>query len=691
MKIDRETIMKTLRAKLFVSIGAILLLAGILNTFAAEIWIKKDLNQAGQHINHRLEEMQDHIRKFVSFLLTFHIMQEATDLDRVIQITAQDSLPIQDASSLWLKAGSVLTYNPQLSFVQIQTAQGDVAVIDPEEAHLSSFSSATAPDGTLWVKVEGEIFKTTAYEGYYLLSPAKLHEEIPSSLDFVTTSLPTYAYNWEDSTSHLFEAFLIHKEQWLEKMEFIRLLLPWQDGRKEGPPMGILKKGKSCLLTKDLFSKTLLIPYSENQEKDVVPALSLRKTPYGQELDMVKSVSLENGNILTLGVSLSSLLREVSLLLQKTIIVTGKGFIVGSTPEGKTFDLPTNPFLENKQTLTWHDHSYLVSTIDLTVLKIFVLTPIEEATATERFLNTLSEVTTEKISFTLLGAALFSFLIALFLLSNIAKKITDPIAILSKAAETLGSGNYSDLVLPQVKHRKDEVATLANSFEGMVSALKDRDKIHGLLNKVVSKEISQKILEQNIELSGEEKIVTLLFSDIRNFTHLAEGLSPRALIEILNAYMTRMCRIIDKTHGVVDKFIGDAIMTLYGAPLPLDFHAVQAIEAALLMMEDLRLWNEERKKQNLISFEIGIGIHTGLVYTGNMGAENRLNYTAIGSNVNQASRLCSVAKPMQILISEDTLKSPGVEERFNVRKLEPVSLKGIQNPVQVYEVISEKN
>jgi adenylate cyclase len=152
-----------------------------------------------------------------------------------------------------------------------------------------------------------------------------------------------------------------------------------------------------------------------------------------------------------------------------------------------------------------------------------------------------------------------------------------------------------------------------------------------------------------------------------------------------------MCRIIDETHGVVDKFIGDEIMTLYGAPVSLDFHAVKAVEAAILMIEDLSIWNKKRKTSNLTIFEIGIGIHTGIVYTGNMGAENRLNYTAIGSNVNQASRICSVAKPMQILISEETLHSPGVKERFVVRKLDPVQLKGIGFPVQVYEVLGKQN
>ena len=696
--------MKTLRAKLFVSIGTVFLLSGILNTISSEIWIKKDLNKVGTHINKRLEEIQDRIRAFSSFILTFHIIQEVTELDRVVLMIGKDSTPAHN-STLWEQASNILSYNPNIAFIQIQNNQGENVVISPEDAPLVSFSWAFDLTGTLWIKLKEPetLFKTTSYEKnnqiYYLLSEP-ISSSNTSHLHFVTAPLPDCSYEWQESASHLFYSLLSCKHNWLQKMEFIQELLPLQEQSLLSFPAGIVKIDPqknlgSCLLTHGLFSKTLLIEHVEKKETEDIPALILRNTSKGSELDMIKSLSTNSHEIITVGFSLSSLLLNISHLAQKTIIATGDNFAIGFTPLKNRFNLEEHPdsfnsLLQNKDVFPWEGISYVFSSIDLQILKLFILTPQEQATSTSRFLYSVSTTLREKISFILIGTGLFSFLIALVLLHNISKKITDPIALLSHAAETLGKGGYTNLILPKFNHRVDEIATFVHSFEGMIASLKDRDKIHGLLNKVVSKEISEKILEQSIELEGEEKVVTLLFSDIRNFTQIAEKFPPRSLINILNAYMTRMCLIIDNTHGVVDKFIGDAIMALYGAPVPLDDHAVKAIEAALAMKEDLSSWNKEREENNLPIFEIGIGIHTGLVYTGNMGAENRLNYTAIGSNVNQASRICSIAKPMQILISKETLQAPHVQEKFQVQKLDPILLKGIQIPIQLYEVLAYK-
>ncbi len=721
--------MKTLRTKLFVSVGAILILSALCNILTSEIWIKNELSKGGATLNDYIKNQDNATEDFLSFLFSFRLIEEAADLERVAEMTSSSQ---EISSSIWEDAARILVYDPNIAFIQAQSPSNQNALISPKDAVLHPFSWARGPGDILWVKLLDKkailaaipeiIHSKTIYFLYEkshlenLLSsntklPKKLQLAASSSLQnvvFTEMDIPSSSYNEHDTSIHLFSSLLLKENEWLEKIELINSLVPYQD--KEGPlsPIGALKlaslesidphPGKHpgvCILVEEAFSKEPAIPSIKDNELHKIPSLLLRNHGDAEDLDIVKSVFFADPsrNTIAIGFSLSSLLQNIATLIGKNIIVLGNTLSIGFTPAGEIFH-PGNtdfPFVtaEGSPFVSWENKEYALSTIDLELFKLFVLTPKEESLSMSNFLDSLSQGISLKISLSLIVAGLLSLLIALGSLHRIAKKITGPIAILSKASEELSKGTYENLTLPIVDKREDEVATLSHSFQGMVSALRDRDKIRGILNKVVSKEISQEILEHNIELGGEKKIITLLFSDIRNFTHFAEGMDPFALITILNTYMTRMCRIIDETKGVVDKFIGDEIMTLYGAPLAFSFHAVKAIEAALLMIKDLSSWNEEKTKVNKPTFTIGIGIHTGVVYTGNMGAENRLNYTAIGANVNQASRLCSVAKPMQILISEETFQSPGVKEQFHCRKLDPVHLKGIENPVQVYEVLTK--
>ncbi len=695
--------MKTLRAKLFTSIGTIFFFFSIINTVTSEIWIKKDLHKAGASIQEQIQKAQDYMRKFSSFVLAFHIISDAANLSRQVQMAADTPI-----SSPWQDALRILSSDPKIAFVELQNDQEERATICLEDARAHPFSWAFDSQGKLWIRISGyaSLFSTQAHTQngktfFFLFEDSSFPD--PSSLVFTSTALESSSYYWEDSSVVLFLDLIQQQELWLEKIQLVKALLPWQGTNQENRPFAIAsidthKNQGLCVITQEIFPSQALLDQVKRKSKENIPFLLVRDTINGQDLDVVKTQSLSDVNTGTvaIGFSLSALLREVSTLLRKPILVSGGEFTIGISSQGSILDLsqkhfPLDHLLQKDNTISWNGQNYVTNPIDLDIFHIFLLTPEEEANAYSRFFDDLSNHLTVKVSLTLMSAACLSFLIALLFLNNLSKKITQPIAALSRAAKTLSRGSYTDLILPQIHERQDEVATLSHSFEGMVSALKQRDTMQGILNKVVSKEISEKILQQGIDLGGEEKIVTLLFSDIRNFTHLAEGLPPHVLIEILNGYMTRMCRIIDETHGVVDKFIGDEIMTLYGAPLSLDFHAAKAVEAALLMMEDLAQWNQQRLKNNLTIFEMGIGIHTGLVYTGNMGAENRLNYTAIGANVNQASRICSIAKATQILISEETLQSPGVKERFDVRKLDPVQLKGIELPVQIYEVLGEKH
>lgn len=307
------------------------------------------------------------------------------------------------------------------------------------------------------------------------------------------------------------------------------------------------------------------------------------------------------------------------------------------------------------------------------------LSRAEEAREVLTFIDRLGVQFREKLSFGLLGAMVLSFGIALVLLARLSKRMVRPIVQLARASEQLGEGRYEGLTLPRVEGRQDEIAALAHSFGGMVEALRDREKTRGVLNKVLSKEIAEELLRRgSLELGGEERVVTMLFSDIRGFTALSETLEPAALIALLNSYMTEMCRAIDETGGVVDKFVGDEIMALYGAPVAIENPAVRAVEGALQMLERLRRWNGGHAPP----FTVGIGVHTGRVLSGNMGAENRLNYTVIGANVNLAARICGVAEPMQVLLSEATWRE--VEGRFRARALPPRPLKGVGQEVVLY-------
>jgi len=178
--------------------------------------------------------------------------------------------------------------------------------------------------------------------------------------------------------------------------------------------------------------------------------------------------------------------------------------------------------------------------------------------------------------------------------------------------------------------------------------------------------------------------VTVLFCDIVGFTSLSEKMSPTAVSLLLNDYLSRMTEVVFKYEGTLDKYIGDAIMAVFGAPLDMPDHAGQAIRTALEMRERLHEWNAERREGPSLRFRIGI--NTGKAMAGEIGSENKKEYTVLGDTVNTASRLqSSVAKPMAIVVGENTFLA--ARDEFECRPLGPVTLKGKEKEVAVYEVV----
>ena len=219
---------------------------------------------------------------------------------------------------------------------------------------------------------------------------------------------------------------------------------------------------------------------------------------------------------------------------------------------------------------------------------------------------------------------------------------------------------------------------------------KEKKKVIGAFGKYVSPHVVNEILlhPEKLNLGGESKEITVLFSDIRGFTTLSENLSPEELVRLLNEYLTAMTDIIvDGHNGIVDKYIGDAIMAFWGAPLDEKKHARQASLASLEMIEKLKLLREKWKSEGKPEINIGVGLNTGDVVVGNMGSSKRFDYTAMGDAINLGSRLEGLTKEygVQIIISEMTKKKIGDE--FLVRNLDLVAVKGRKEPIEIFELV----
>lgn len=286
----------------------------------------------------------------------------------------------------------------------------------------------------------------------------------------------------------------------------------------------------------------------------------------------------------------------------------------------------------------------------------------------------------EKLQLAAVGAvasgALLTLILALF--------ITSPVKKLMRAMRHVGAGDLNQTVLVGVS---DEIGVLADNFNEMTEGLREKEKIRSAMNKAVSKDVAEVMLSGELKLGGDNKVITVLFSDIRSFTTISEAHTPEQVVEMLNEYMTLMTNIVEKHRGVVDKFVGDEIMALWGAPKSYGNDAIAAVKAALEMMKVLGEFNGRRQAAGLLPIDIGIGLNTGEVIAGNMGSQNRMNYTVIGDNVNLGARLEGTNKMYgtHIIISEYTYNE--VKELVYARELDLIRVKGKSQPVSIYEVL----
>ena len=222
--------------------------------------------------------------------------------------------------------------------------------------------------------------------------------------------------------------------------------------------------------------------------------------------------------------------------------------------------------------------------------------------------------------------------------------------------------------------------------EKNVELARAHELVRRAFGRYVSEEVAESLLRtpEALELGGEERDATILMSDLRGFTAMAERLPPREVIEVLNLYLETMVEVIARYEGTIDEIIGDAILVIFGAPLACDDHAAKAVACGVAMQLAMIDVNQRLETRDRVQLEMGIGIHTGRVVVGNIGSLRRTKYTAVGSNVNMAGRVESFTTGGQVLITEETrgrIEAPlRVDGEFNV---EP---KGASRHLLLFEI-----
>ena len=287
----------------------------------------------------------------------------------------------------------------------------------------------------------------------------------------------------------------------------------------------------------------------------------------------------------------------------------------------------------------------------------------------------------------LVWTAAVALIFAVFVALWIARDVSHPVRQLAAHTRHVAAGRYDQRL---DLRRDDELGQLATAFNAMSAGLAERDQVRDLLDKNVSPEVAAQLMRDGAALGGELREVTILFADLRGFTTLSEKLTAPELVALLNRYLDRMSAAIEAHGGIIDKFIGDAIMALFGAPVALDDAADRAVAAALAMEKALVTLNAELAAEGRPPLAIGVGINTARVVAGNIGSHRRLNYSVIGDGVNVAARLQALTRTPEyrtnLITSAATLAAIKEPKEFSSRPLGSVQVKGRAEPVEIFAV-----
>ncbi len=323
----------------------------------------------------------------------------------------------------------------------------------------------------------------------------------------------------------------------------------------------------------------------------------------------------------------------------------------------------------------------------------------------EHFYAPISEIMSYIVAIVIVSLIILTIL-TLFFVNFITEPLTYCLATIKSITDNMDFSKRVRILYP------DEIGILGQYFNDMIQELEKsynqiknyayqtvlakqkEERIRFIFQKYVPSDVIDHVLNRATDtmLIGTKQYVSILFSDIRSFTTISEQLSPEELVISLNTYFTSMVEQIISNKGIVDKFIGDAIMAIFGAPAQSKTSADDSLKAALLMLQHLEVFNQNQTKLGKINFEIGIGINTGDVIVGNIGSEQKLDYTVIGDAVNLGSRLEGLTKSYKqpLLISEFTKDSLVDATPYLFVNIDVVRVKGKTAPIAIYAPLIKK-
>lgn len=287
------------------------------------------------------------------------------------------------------------------------------------------------------------------------------------------------------------------------------------------------------------------------------------------------------------------------------------------------------------------------------------------------------------LAWRIVGVGALAVLIASVIAFAFARQLAEPIRRMVRATKKVREGEF-DINLPTVRTR--ELNELSLSLNDMAAGLELKERYHSVLQMVADPQVADELMQGGLRLGGEMREVSILFCDVRGYTSMSAQMNPAEVISLLNDHMSAMTRIVHARRGVVKQFTGDGIMILFGAPKSYGSDAVDAAKCAVEMMQERIKLNQGAVRP----MRMGIGVATGAVVAGGLGAENRAEYTVVGERVNLAARLCGAAAADEILLDEAT-KAALASSEFAVESIAPLSLKGYAQPVPAWRLHSHSS